>query len=232
MTFQNLKRRNQNRFAEVVSFLHYVKTLEPENIQTPQSTIFKISKGLAYVHLYGAIEKSVNDIVATSLLEISSFRPSNKHVKSTFLNISAFPKMKAYRDCSIKKQLQKSKDVFDLIESLETCTIDETMFQYFLQNIHFKKINDVLRTFDIGEYELTPLDVTLFDGITENRNKVAHGRESAAEVGERITCDKLLQLHDLALSVIDVFADKFENYSLNLNFIRPHFKQQYTVTAL
>lgn len=52
------------RFFEVRGFLSHIKTIESQETPPTDEDYVKIMRGLFYVHLYGAFEKSIN--LATS----------------------------------------------------------------------------------------------------------------------------------------------------------------------
>ena len=187
----------------------------------------KIAKGLASVHLYAALEKSVNDIVTVALLEIDAYKVKKKDLSVDFHNIASHRQMQSFKDCGHAKHFSKSLDVFGSITHGDVCTIDESIFQYRLQNVWVSTIDEVVRCFGIDGFPITITDASLIDSVVENRNKVAHGRETAAEVGERLNTPHIIRLHDLCAESCEKLCDTFEDFIDKRRFIRPHYKKLY-----
>ncbi len=227
MTFEKVRERTTSQYSEVFSFLNHIKSLEQTDPTAPQSMDLRIAKGLAYVHMYAAIEKTTNDIVTTALIEVDSIKPTTRHLKSSFQPIAVHPSLQSIRDCSSGKFFNRSANIFEAIEENELCAVNETMFGLYLQNVWIESIDEVCRCFGMKKIAISPLEKSLLNSIVENRNKVAHGRESASEVGQKHSSDHLMRLHDLSVSFCEKLTDEFETFISTRKFVKPHFKKHY-----
>jgi len=219
MPFAIIKANSRARFSEVLFNLANLESLEPDVlIEVPQEV--KIQKGLYYVHLYAALEKSVNEVVEQAILLIKNEQVKNNKYNTHFNVISLHSKMKSFKECSYKSYFKKSIDVFKSIESEECFEISNTLFSHNLQNIWFDTIQEVLISFGIPALVVDPRVQFTVNEIVDKRNAVAHGRESALFIGERHRMDILrLKTNDIQL-VIDMFIDSFESYILNHEYLK------------
>jgi hypothetical protein len=227
MTFSACRNRASIRFAEVFSYLAYIKTIEPKNIYDPQTIECQISKGLAYVHLYGSYERSINDIVQTALLKIESLAVRKQDIVPSFHNVASYRKMQSYRDCGSRSTIEKSIAVFDGMSVADLCEIDDSMFQYKLQNVWTDDVLSVLSCFGLSNFQINVTEKSLLDSVVENRNKVAHGRESAAVVGQRQRIEHLFKLHEICAGICEDITDLLEIYIMKRSFVKPHYKKNY-----
>ena len=154
MTFDSIRRKNNSRFNEVQVYLNFITSLEPQSPQGTTSNEVKIMRGLFYVHLYAVIEKSVNEMVETTISIINSSRVQSNHFTLEFNTIAKINKIQAIKDCSNKKMLIKSADLFEEINSTRVVEINETSFSMKLQNIWADTIEEILTSFGIKNFRL------------------------------------------------------------------------------
>lgn len=226
MPLGDSRTRTRERFNDVRAFLSYIGSLEPAppNV-VPQHV--NTMKGLFYVHLYAAFEKSINDIVESSLLIVSSSSVKKKHFVPQVSALVCNDKLKSIRDSAQNKMSKKSADMFLELFSDSIGNIDEAIFSRQLQNVWMNTIDDVLHCLGCIEPSFTARDRAVVDEIVERRNAVAHGREAADLVGQRFrTSDlrsKLDCLYEVTLSVLRVIED----HCTNKKFIRPNVRRYY-----
>lgn len=206
------------RFAEVLHNLAHISTLEPMPGEMA-SIELRILRGLFFVHLYGAMEKSLNELILTALCEIKSKRPKNKDFIHPFNVISLSRSWKGLKDSGYKDVFEKMACFFAKINSEDFHEFDETLFSGELQNIWAKVIEHVFMAFGITTFQLTTAQRVLIDEVVEKRNAVAHGRENAASVGERYQTDalkkKLQDIQQLVHSIIN----ELDLYCKNKNYL-------------
>ncbi|WP_152981642.1 MAE_28990/MAE_18760 family HEPN-like nuclease [Hymenobacter sp. AT01-02] len=230
MSFTNVRTKARGRFSEALTYLNYIASLEPNNTMDLTSIEVKIMRGLFQVHLYAALEKTVNELIENTLSYISSNNIKSLHYANTFRSISHINKLKALRDCKYENFLSKSAEVFSEMESESTLTISETIFSSNLQNVWTKTILEVINVFGIKNFTIDPITRTIIDELVERRNAVAHGRESASVVGERFRTDVLRGRHASIVQFSNQLIDVFELYYNKKLFLKPYAKKHYSLT--
>lgn len=229
MSFQIVRNGARSRFAETQVFLNHLTAIEPNDPTIPDSLEFKIMKGLFHVQLYSALEKTVNEIIENTLTYIGATGVKNIHYAIPFNTISLVDKLKSFKDCGYNNFFNKAIEIFEELSSQNVSTINESTFSNNLQNVWTKTIDEVIKAFGIKGFIIDPRTRTTIDELVEKRNAVAHGRESAAVVGERFRTDVLRAksqlINDFAFQLIDLFDD----YYSNKNFLKGNAKKHYAV---
>jgi RiboL-PSP-HEPN len=90
-----------------------------------------------------------------------------------------------------------------------------------------KTIEEVFISFGISYTKFDPRQRATVDELVEKRNSVAHGRESAAEIGERHRVKILREKMDIITNLTYYIIDEFEIYFLGKKFIRPNVRKLY-----
>lgn len=220
MTFSSARKITAERFNESLIYLNYISALEP-NPGEPVGQEIKVMKGLFLVHLYGALEKSATASVQLLLTSIKSLQPKNADVILPFNVISMARHWKSIKDTRYKGAFLQMQDFFLALESNSFHGIDETLFSSLLMNIWANTIDEVVGAFGISGFTLTISDRALIDELVDKRNAVAHGRESAASVGEKYRCDELRKrLNDIQV-LMTTFIDRLEAYFEQREFLQP-----------
>lgn len=227
MSFTTLKNQNSARFNEVQMFLNYITSQEPSVPTDPTPAEVKIMRGLFYVHLYAALEKSTNEIVQKSLLLISAKSVKNNHYTLAFNTISVMDKIQALKDCGYKKVVERSVQLFQEVGTRNVRPLNETIFSKKLQNVWIETIEEIIAAFGMTELTLTPRDRATINEIVDKRNAVAHGGESASYVGERHRAAVLRTKLQVAQDFMILVIDKFEDYYDNKKYLKPVMKKYY-----
>lgn len=228
MSFDSTRALATERLNEALVYLNHIQTLEPPPPE-PSSLELKIMKGLFIVHLYGALEKITTEALQLLLRKICSIQPKNCDVALPFNVISMSKKWKSVKDNGYRDVFPRMTEFFLSIESQNFHGIEETLFADRLQNIWAKTLEDVLGALGIskGEFSLTASEIALVDELVDKRNAVAHGRESAASIGEKYQCKDLRTKHADVLELINNFIDQLDLYFQNRRFIQPALRAHY-----
>lgn len=230
MPFGSVKANARTRFGDVRVHLEFIESLEPKSPAEQASIQVKLLRGLFYVHLYSALEKTANECVEQALLLIGSQSVENHHYQSRFNVVSLYARMQAFKAAGNKSFFSKSVDVFSALDSSEVLKIENTIFSTNLQNVWFKTLDEVCQCFGMQGFSVDPRLKVSVDEVVDKRNAVAHGRESAIYVGERHRSDILRsRTQDIQL-VIDSFLDGLESYVLGLEHIKSIHRAGYAVS--
>ncbi|MFW3895958.1 MAE_28990/MAE_18760 family HEPN-like nuclease [Pseudomonas bharatica] len=219
MSYEDVRSLTRERLTEVQQLLNHIVSLEPDNATAPHPPEVKILRGFFYVHLYAALEKSVNEAVQLTLRLIASLNAPSKHFEITVGTITTRGRLQAFKSCSFKAYNDNALSIFDCLESSEITKIDEAQFSDVLMNVWTNSILEVLKSFGIN-LPITPRTRTTIDELVENRNKVAHGRESALSVGERHRSHVLRDKFTITTNLIDSVILALENFYNSKTFIK------------
>lgn len=227
MSFEAVKGNSRGRFSEVLINLAYIESIEPRepHIETPVQV--KILRGMYYVHLYAALEKSINETVEQALILVSSKNIPNKHFATSFNTISLNPQMQAFKTVGYKGYIAKSIEVFRAIEASDSFDISNTLLSTSLQNIWHETIQQTLACFGIQPINFEPRVRLTIDEIVEKRNAVAHGREMPTTIGERHRSRILREKTQEILQVVDLVISAFETFILDRKFVKEEYSDQY-----
>lgn len=227
MSFITVRSNARNRFNEAQVYLNHIISLEPKNPLLPASLELKIMRGLFQVHLYAALEKTINEIVEQALRDISSRRVKNSHFIIEFNAISLYNKLKSLKDSGHDKFFPKATEIFLGLSDKSTAAISETIFSSALQNVWAKTIEEVINSFGIKGYTIGVSERAVINELVEKRNSVAHGRESASVIGERQRADVLLSKMSIISNFAHATIDLLDNYCINKKFIKASAKRYY-----
>jgi len=231
MTFTNVRTNTRSRFSEVQVYLNYLSTLEPIAPTTPDSLELRIMKGLFYVHLYAALEKTVNEVIENTLLYIGSNAVTHIHYANAFGPISLVDRLQAFKDCGYKNFLEKAMEIFSTMDSSTVAVINQSAFSSKLQNIWTKTIEEVVRAFGVKSLVIQPNIRTTINELVEKRNAVAHGRQSASLAGSGFRVTVLRgRMNDVSTFAND-FVTAFENYYNSKGFLKPYAKGKYVLVT-
>lgn len=228
MSYATIRSNSRIRFNENLTFLNYLTSEENKytNPIVPLSLELNIMKGLFYVHLYSSLEKSINELIVGTLININSINVKNRHYSIPFNTISVLGKLQAFKDCGYKHFFSKAIEIFSEISSENIPTLNETAFSRDLQNVWAKTIIEILKAFGIN-YIIDPIKSTTIDEIVEKRNAVAHGRESASTIGERFRTNDLRARFTIVSEFNYELIDLFESYYNDKKFLKPQSRRVY-----
>lgn len=228
MPFRSLRSNINARFVEVNTLLNYIKSIE-DSITPPATTPieYKILKGLFYVHIYACVEFAVNKLVVDTLSLIKSKNIMYSHFENKFHTISLHSQLHGVRDCNSKYFLDKSSDIFIQIDSTNVVTFDETLVSKYIQNVWGKTFNQLTKTLGMSLFTITGRTIAIFDELVDNRNKVAHGRDSAENVGSSPNYIDLKQKYDIVYVTINTYIDHYELYYQSKDYIKASQRANY-----
>lgn len=217
----------RERLAEVQQLLNHIVMLEPDDVAIPHGSEVKILRGFFYVHLYAALEKSVNEAVQATLRLVASHGAPANHYALSFGGVSVHGRLQAFKTCSYKTFNENAFSIFSCLQSSDILKIDDSQFSGVLQNVWTNSVLEVFDSLGIVGFNVGPRERTTIDELVENRNKVAHGRESALVVGERHRSTVLRDKFSIVANFIDSVTDALEVFYQGRNFIRVDERSSY-----
>jgi hypothetical protein len=221
MPYNSVRSEVLSRFLEVNHLLNSIKSIEDSIIAPAVAPLeYKIYKGFFYVHIYACIEFSINKLVVTTLTLARSKNILYRHIENKFYTIALSSNLQSIRDCNPKTFLDKTADLFLAIDSGDISHFDETFVSKYLQNVWGKTFNQITKTLGMNNFGISGNKVFAFDEIVDNRNKMAHGRDSAADIGSAPNYPDLKNRYDLIFDTINRYINHFEAYYANKEFIK------------
>ena len=227
MSFNSAVSNASERFAEVQVLLNTIQSLEPRNVIDPSSLELKIMKGLFFVHLYAAFERTINEVVETTLSLISAHNIKNNHLSPSLLSVVFLNELKSIKDGSHSKILIKSSEMFTESSLAKVVPINETIFSGHLQNVWTKTIYEILTILGMKSFSFTSRVKTTIDEIVDKRNAVAHERYSASSVGERYRVIDLREKMEIISSATQQFISAVDDHYNQKKYIKPSLRRHY-----
>lgn len=230
MTICQIAREGTNdRLSEARLLYSSIKNLElldgePQPV-TPMSLTLR---GLIFVSLYGAIEYAVTQGVQAFINHLCGLSVETKHLEQSLYSIALDSQLKSARDGSEKKKWEARRDIFSHQFSSSLCDIPDTVFGTYLHNVYPKTILEIFLCFGITKPATQhPSEIGYFKEITEKRNAVAHGRESASEAGRSLSLNELEIRLSAVYSICSHFLDILEEQALEVKFVKARYRAAY-----
>ena len=219
MSFTAAQTEIRDRFAETRLLLDNLRRIAPPPL-TPVDNTQKALRGLWLVSLYAAVERSVNAAVEAAITDISS--QGLRSIDSTFNlhGIFHFNKVQSLNACGKSSIFEKSAALFEASLSDQLLTAVDNPLAKSLQNVDAKTMKWVLNIFGASDMNPSASSIGRTNTLRERRNAVAHGRESATEVGERYSIGELENLFNAADEVVASFMLALEDHCSSKGYIR------------
>ncbi|WP_146000795.1 HEPN domain-containing protein [Chimaeribacter arupi] len=219
MSFENAEIEIRDRFSEANSLLVFLRENGPAPLQ-PTSNNIKSLKGLWLVSMYSAVERSVNTIIESALEVISNHRNKSIDCIAPLHSVFQFNKIKSINECGKNKIFDKSIPLFEAMLSDEAMKVTDNPLAESLQNVDANTISWTLGLFGAPNLTASPASIGRVNVLRERRNAVAHGRESASEVGERYTIEELYYIYNACDEVITSFLLSLKVYCINQYYLK------------
>lgn len=214
------------RLLEVRTLLSSIKSQESTATPPVDSDDVKIIRGLFYVHLYGAFEKSVNEIVLYALREIDMLKLKHLHIAIEFLPVALASIFQALQAPTYDSRWKKRVEFIKTIESSAVCKINENVFSDQLQNVSPERLQEII-TYLCLTSPFSEADMLSIGEIVEKRNQVAHGRTNPLRVGSSVKSLELESRLTTTILVIDQFITCIEQGLESLSFVNPLYTAEY-----
>lgn len=215
------------RLAEVFQFLEHIRKIE-EPPPAPDATEAKILRGLFYVHIYSALEYTINHGVRTFLQASAAFNAPPQHLQARFLSVALDPSFSSLRDVSEERRWKARLDLLDLQSSGSPQAMSNDVFGLYLQNIWAKRLETVFACLDIDDPIVPdPRYRGYIDEVVDRRNAVAHGRESAADVGSARRSAELRDRFNAISATCSHILDCLDGQHTALGVIQPAHRSVY-----
>lgn len=218
MSLDYAKAVKRERFSETYNLYMHIKS-QSTPPPAPSSEAEKSLKGLWLVKLYGSVEKSVNELTDAVLSELNQKKVKNREFLPSIHSIIYYDTLKSFRDSKGTKLIDKYVDLTKSTYSDHIAEISTSILSEHLQNIDFKSISWIINVLGADPISPDPAHIHRLNTLKERRNAVAHGRESAAQVGQGYTYDELNNVYRAADAIIESFSNTLYKYCTNQKYI-------------
>lgn len=219
MRFTTLRSDVTSRISALRSFHESIKRQEAST-DLVIKTNSKISKGLFFVELYGIWEYTVHTTLQNTNTHLTSLTKKCLDVKPQILSLAMNPLFDSLRTAQ-KKKWEKRIEILSNVNSNLLASLTDYVDVTMGRNIRYSQLQDIWDCYGIPS-PILPANSMIgrLDEIVGNRNKIAHGRGSASDVGRRYTHSELLvRLNDIDMLCFSVIS-KLEQYCVNKEFER------------
>jgi hypothetical protein len=156
-------------------------------------------RGLAIVLVYAAYENLLWTLCRSLLESAKATRAKNRRFRPGLRLFAASEKLHSMMDVGMKGIWRSSgRELIDLLLDSQNCTINPDIFPLDGSQMRRKQVQTICDLFDLGNPAPVLKEVWQeIDTVVIERNAIAHGRETADEVGRRYSESDLLQKIDL-----------------------------------
>jgi RiboL-PSP-HEPN len=200
----------EGRFAEVFDLLGVIKKMESQP-PAPDSNQVRILRGLFYVHLYGAFEYSTLQIVLASTQAFNEAQVPHSNVIDALGSLVLDGHYKSIANTKPAGQFRRRLDLIVMRSSSDTAAIQDGVLDF--QNIWLHTVELIFDVFGIEAPAMYDITKTGYlRELVDNRNKVAHGRESPLTVGGLKRSDDLDKVYEAIKTQVSYMLGQFNEY--------------------
>lgn len=216
--FESSQAGSRQRIFAAKALLDAIDESRSRNDPAKQA-LENVFKGSFFVLLYGTVEYSITSVVSETIQFINERRINHDIIKPRLLSLSLNPLCD--RISSGAKKWETRHDLFTKLEESCTFNASTTLFPAEQGNIKDKQLIFIWHFFDIQD---PPFPEEKYRGyfisLAENRMAIAHGRQSAQEVGRNYSKSELKKYYDAVYGYCSYIFSCFETYCLNQGYLR------------
>jgi hypothetical protein len=225
MAFIIERSKANERMHQVRTLLSFIKEHESKNTPPIDADDIKIVRGLFYVGLYGAFEKTINEAVEQYIRGVGTLKIQFSELNWGFLPTALDP---IFTSLKAGGKWEKRIELFDSLQSEDICSISDTVFSDQLQNTWFEKLQKIANCIGVRDNFLrNGRDAIYVDEVVDKRNQVAHGRNTPLAIGSLGRSTELGVRFDAISRVIDDYLNMLENNYNSLDFVKSEYRQKY-----
>ena len=183
--FRNLQLEIMDRFTAVEQHFRKYPKHPPEIAQT--------AKGLVFVQVYAVYEYTARAVTRLAITRIVSLGHSYSELRPSLLSLFLDPDLRSLRDSGPNKIWEAR------IKLLEQCISENTITPVDIvptDGTHYRHthIQLILRTLGVRRtLTIRRRHLYQIDQLVENRNRIAHGDETAVDIGRRYSREDILR---------------------------------------
>lgn len=187
-----------------------------------ETEVAKVSRGLAIVLIYASYEQLLVSLVRAILEVAAGLGVGNRRLRPGFQVFAAFPKLQATNAVTPAAIWSgRGLDVVSVINARNTCTIVASVFPDNGSHMKREQVRVLCDLFELGDPAPVLREIwTRLNTIVDERNAVAHGRQTPDEVGRNYSLAELQTLVDLWQQRWGEFLDLVEALAATRDFYR------------
>ena len=182
MQFDPVLHESSIRFREADAILQHGISQEQD-----EQSVSRLNKGLIFVVLYGVVEYTITNCATRFISIIKGNQSLVLDYKEKLAAILLNSEFEAVMSCGSKERWNKKAKLVDKFFSSDLENVSDTVFPGDSMNIGMQQVKQLWEFFHIDGDPFPSNTAIYLDEIKDNRNALAHGRESAAEIGRRFS---------------------------------------------
>ena len=149
------------------------------------SELAQTTRGLVFIQIYAVYEYTVKTLTRQAILQIASHGHKLKDLRPPLLTLFLDAELKSLRETSDNKVWASRLSIFErstsdaVVSAVNAMPNDGSHFRHTQLQVIFRTFG-VSRSVTVRKRHLYSIDE-----IVNNRNSIAHGEETAAELGRR-----------------------------------------------
>ncbi|QUW27444.1 hypothetical protein J8Y16_04780 [Bacillus cereus] len=214
--FQFIERESTARLVQVREYLNFIKSHSSIDKPDEEPSYVKGEKGLFFVQLYGVVEYTVRETVATTIASINNEECKYKDCKPLFMSIALNSYFDSLTNIGDSKKWDKRWEILTIMNSDSILNLSDELMPTDGGNIKYKQLASIWKSFCIEDPILPRQNIGGYlNELVEKRNLIAHGNQTPEEVGSRFTSNDLeirfAAINELCSYIIATFEDYIVN---------------------
>jgi hypothetical protein len=180
------------RLLEVGSYLHFLRSIAKVSRGPAVRPSFAAAKGFFFVHLYGVYEYTVTSALRETLRIINLSGLSMLDCKPALLSLALDGECEALSFSGRSTSWPKRIALFERTRSADAIAINDSIVPTDGRNLQWAQLQSIWAAFSIEDPVLPDMRLRgTLEELVDKRNAIAHGRETAGDVGRRFTVQDL-----------------------------------------
>jgi hypothetical protein len=206
--FPALKADITERFERIEAFFGATKAFAGDDEMT--------AKGLVFVQTYAAYEYTVCKAVEAAIDGVNSHRHRLKDLSPSLLALFLDADLSSLRDVSGKSVWEKRVALFERVFSSDTADISAANYMpHDGSHFRYTQLQMIFRVFGISRMPVRRRrHLFRINEVVNHRNQIAHGSDTAENIGRRYSRSEILHITKQMKSVCLLQVDIFENYCM------------------
>ena len=215
--YSTIKTDSAQRITEIRENLDFFTPLIPlPPTATPRH--LNTSKGLIFVQLYGVIEFTIGSTIAKTIDLINNDLVNIQDLKTLLWGLALDSKLDSLNQAN-RKKWDKRIELFQSIVDNSPALINNITMPTNGQNFNLPQLKSLWNNFNISEPIFNDIGFRgRLQEIVSNRINIAHGNNSASEVGSRVTPNDLYDRLNEVSNFCSYFISVFEDYTINKKY--------------
>jgi hypothetical protein len=204
--FQPLQTEIDNRFANVAAYFAATKTF--------QGSVGATAKGYMFVEIYAIYEYTVRTAVQTAISSLNSRKHRLCDLTPTLLALYLDPELRSLRDAGNKKVWEARRTLFAKAFAKDAALIAaDTKLPDDGSHFRYSHLLTIMAVFNIRRRPVRNLQhVPRINEVVDHRNQIAHGSDTAENIGRRYTRAEVLTVLRQMRSVCNCIVALFDGY--------------------